>query len=42
VIRIGPGGIREVRVYGANERPLTEQAAAYVPARLGGRLILPL
>ncbi len=42
VLRTGTDGIREVRVYGANERPLTDHRTGYVPARLGGRLILPL
>ncbi len=42
LLRTGPDGIREVRVYGANERPLTDRTVGYQPARLGGRLILPL
>ena len=42
LLRTGPDGIRDVRVYGANERPLTDRTAGYQPARLGGRLILPL
>jgi hypothetical protein len=42
LIRTGPDGIREVRVYGAHEQPLTDRPVGYEPARLGGRLILPL
>ncbi len=42
LLRTGADGIRDVRVYGANERPLTDHSARYEPARLGGRLILPL
>ena len=42
IVRVGPDGIREVRVYGANERPLGDRSTEYVPVRLGGRLILPL
>jgi hypothetical protein len=42
LLRTGPDGIRDVRVYGAHERPLTDRSGGYEPARLGGRLILPL
>ncbi len=42
LLRAGADGIREVRVYGANERRLTDRSVGYEPARLGGRLILPL
>lgn len=42
LVRTGGDGIRDVRVYGAHERPLTDHTAGYTPARLGGRLILPL
>jgi hypothetical protein len=42
LLRTSADGIRDVRAYGANERPLTDRSATYEPARLGGRLILPL
>jgi hypothetical protein len=42
VIRTGPGGIRDIRVYGAREHPLTEHEPGDQPFRMGGRLVLPL
>jgi ketosteroid isomerase-like protein len=40
-VRAGSDGILAVRVYGANERRLTERSDDE-PMRIGGRLILPL
>jgi hypothetical protein len=42
VVRTGPGGIRDVRVYGAREHPLTDLPTGDEPFRIGGRLVLPL
>jgi SnoaL-like domain len=40
-VRAGADGIREVRVYGANERQLSDRSH-HEPIRIGGRPILPL
>jgi hypothetical protein len=42
VIRVGPDGICDVRVYGANERELSDHRSGEEPFRIGGRLVLPL
>ena len=42
VVRTGGDGIRDLRVYGANEQPLGDQRGGEEPFRIGGRLILPL
>ncbi len=42
VLREGPGGITELRVYGAHERPLGERPSDERGLRLGGRWIPPL
>jgi hypothetical protein len=42
VVRTGADGIRDVRVYGANERQLGDRFSDHEPMRIGGRLILPL
>jgi hypothetical protein len=39
-VRTGADGIRDVRVYGANERQLGDRVSE--PVRVGGRRILPL
>jgi SnoaL-like domain len=39
-VRTGADGIRDVRVYGANERQLDDRISE--PTRVGGRRILPL
>lgn len=40
VVRTGADGIRDVRVYGARERQLSDRMSE--PTRVGGRRILPL
>ncbi len=40
VVRTGADGLRDVRVYGANERQLGDRPSE--PMRVGGRRILPL
>jgi SnoaL-like domain len=40
-VTTGAGGIRHVRVYGANERQLVDRGDTE-PMRMGGRMILPL
>lgn len=42
VVRTGPGGICDVRVYGARERRLTDRQTGEQPFRIGGHLVLPL
>lgn len=42
VIRTGADGIRDIRVYGANERELSDHRSGNEPFRIGGRLVLPL
>ena len=42
VIRTGADGICDIRVYGANERELTDHRSGEEPFRIGGRLVLPL
>ncbi|MCW3018335.1 MAG: hypothetical protein JWN10_643 [Solirubrobacterales bacterium] len=42
IVRAGPEGLRDVRVYGAHERPLTELSAGQHEMRLGGHWIPPL
>ena len=42
VIRIGAEGICDLRVYGANERKLSDHQSGEEPFRIGGRLVLPL
>jgi hypothetical protein len=42
VVRAATDGIREVRVYGANERPLSDHRSGDEAVRIGGRLVLPL
>jgi len=41
-VRTGPAGIRDIRVYGANERRLGDRVSGQGPMRIGGRLVLPL
>jgi hypothetical protein len=41
IVESGSDGIRAVRVYGANERQLTDRPD-HEPMRVGGRMILPL
>jgi SnoaL-like domain len=42
VLRMGPDGIADLRVYGAHERPLTEHRTGEEGMWVGGRLIPPL
>lgn len=42
VLRSGPDGVYDIRVYGANERPLSDHRSGDEPVRVGGRLMLPL
>jgi SnoaL-like domain len=42
VVRDGPGGLSDVRVYGAHERPLSEVGGHEREMRLGGHWIPPL
>jgi len=42
VVRAGPDGLSDVRVYGAHERPLAELTAGEHEMRLGGHWIPPL
>jgi ketosteroid isomerase-like protein len=42
VIRTGADGICDVRVYGANERRLSDHGDGDKPFRIGGRLVFPL
>ncbi len=42
VLRTAADGISDVRVYGANERRLSDQQTGDEPFRVGGRLVLPL
>lgn len=42
VIRTAADGISDVRVYGENERSLTDQHTGDEPLRVGGHLVLPL
>jgi hypothetical protein len=42
VLRGGPGGLVDIRVYGARERPLTNHRTGDEPTRVGGRWIAPL
>lgn len=42
VVRTAPGGLRDVRVYGARERPLSDESEGGMGARSGGRPVLPL
>lgn len=42
VVRAGPEGIHDLRVYGANERPLSDHRSADDTVRIGGRVVLPL
>jgi hypothetical protein len=42
VLRDGPDGLLDVRVYGARERPLTNHRTGDEPTRVGGRWIAPL
>ncbi len=42
VLRQGPEGLVDVRVYGARERPLTNHRTGDEPTRVGGRWIAPL
>ncbi|HEX4862795.1 MAG TPA: nuclear transport factor 2 family protein [Acidimicrobiales bacterium] len=42
LVRTGVDGIRDLRVYGANEHPLGEHRSGEEPFRIGGRLVLPL
>lgn len=42
VLREGPDGFVDLRVYGANERPLTEHITGSEDVRVGGRWIPPL
>jgi hypothetical protein len=42
VVEAGAEGISAVRVYGANERPLTDYRTADESLRVGGHLLLPL
>jgi SnoaL-like domain len=41
-VRTGPAGIRDIRVYGANEPRLADHLSEQQPMRVGGRLVLPL
>ena len=42
IVRAGPVGITELRVYGAHERPLTEHATGEEGMWVGGRWVPPL
>ena len=42
IVRAGPDGLSDVRVYGAHERPLGELSAGVHEMRLGGHWIPPL
>jgi hypothetical protein len=42
VLRDGPDGIVDLRVYGAHERPLTEHRTGGEGMRIGGRWLPPL
>jgi SnoaL-like domain len=42
VLRDGPDGFAELRVYGAHERPLEDRASGEEGMRIGGRWIPPL
>jgi len=42
VLRDGPGGLHDMRVYGAHERPLAELRSGEHEMRLGGHWIPPL
>lgn len=42
IVRAGPDGLSDVRVYGAHERPLAELSAGEHEMRLGGHWIPPL
>jgi hypothetical protein len=42
VVEAGAEGISAMRVYGANERPLTDYRTADESPRVGGHLLLPL
>jgi hypothetical protein len=42
IVRTGADGISDVRVYGANERLLTDHPNRERPVRIGGRVVLPL
>jgi SnoaL-like domain len=42
VVRVGPGGIADLRVYGAHERPLMEHRTGEEGMWVGGRWVPPL
>jgi SnoaL-like domain len=42
VLRSGPEGVHDIRVYGANERSLSDHGGGDDVVRIGGRLVLPL
>jgi hypothetical protein len=42
VVRAGADGIHDIRVYGANERPISDHQSTDDQVRVGGRLMLPL
>ncbi len=42
VLREGPGGFADLRVYGAHEHPITEHRTGAEGVRIGGRWIPPL
>jgi hypothetical protein len=42
VVRMGPDGIADLRVYGAHERPLTEHRTGEEGMWVGGRWVPPL
>jgi SnoaL-like protein len=42
IVRAGPQGITELRVYGAHERPLTEHRSGEEGMWVGGRWVPPL
>jgi hypothetical protein len=42
VVRDGPDGVADVRVYGAHEQPLADHATGEEGMRIGGHWIPPL